>query len=243
MSLSRTHVTEPSATADLLRWPIVGPVLRWRHLRTALQCVLAIVAVAIVLHGVFGPQLAPRNLATVLTWVHYRGLLIGVLLLAGNLFCAACPLVLARDLTRRIRRPVRHWPRWLGGKWLAIALMALVLFAYELFDLWALPAATAWLVVGYFGAAILVDSVFRGAAFCSHVCPVGQFNFVASTLSPLEIRPRDRARCAVRARDHARGVLVPRCGDHARWTGSYAAPELRPGGDGESRLAVRRIAS
>ena len=28
---------------------------------------------------------------------------------------------------------------------------------------------------------------FSGAAFCKHVCPVGQFNFVVSTLSPLEL--------------------------------------------------------
>src|SRR5690606_25858025 len=96
---------------DLLRWPVVGAVLRWRHLRTAMQCVLAAVALVIVVHGLFGPQLAPTNLATVLTWVHYRGLLIGVLLLAGNLFCAACPLVLVRNLVRRVRPPVRAWPR------------------------------------------------------------------------------------------------------------------------------------
>ena len=49
--------------------------------------------------------------------------------------------------------------------------------SYELFDLWALPAATAWLVIGYFAAALLVDTLFSGAAFCKHVCPVGQFNF------------------------------------------------------------------
>ncbi len=196
MSTPLTHAAETPATGDLLRWPILGAILRWPHLRTAAQCGLALVALVMVLHGLFGPEIAPSNLATVLTWVHYRGLLIGVLLLAGNVFCAACPLVLARDLTRRLHQPTRHWPRRLTGKWLAIGLMALVLFSYELFDLWALPAATAWLIVGYFGAAVLVDGVFRGAAFCSHVCPVGQFNFVAATLSPLEIRARDRDRCA-----------------------------------------------
>ncbi len=195
---------------DLLRWPVLGAVLRWRHLRTAVQCVLALVALVIVIHGLFGPQLAPTNLATVLTWVHYRGLLIGVLLLAGNLFCAGCPLVLVRDLARRARRPTRTWPRRLASKWIAIALMAIVLFAYELFDLWALPAATAWLVVGYFGGALLVDGIFKGAAFCSYVCPVGQFNFVASTLSPLEIRPRDAGRCAsCRTADCVRGRRDP----------------------------------
>jgi len=162
--------------------------------RTAAQAVLLLVALAIVLHGLFGRQLAATNLSTVLTWIHYRGLLIGVLLLAGNLFCAACPMILVRDLARRFHTPSRRWPRRLG-KWMALALFAAVLFAYELFDIWGLPAATAWIVIGYFAAAVLVDLTFSGAAFCKHVCPVGQFNFIASTLSPLEVRVRDRDVC------------------------------------------------
>src|SRR5262245_3829921 len=109
---------------DVLRWPVIGPMLRWRHARTSTQVVLLLVAIAVVAHGLLGPDLAPRNLATVLTWVHYRGLLIGALLAAGNLFCGACPMILVRDLGRRAHRPARHWPRWLRRKWIALALFA-----------------------------------------------------------------------------------------------------------------------
>ncbi len=185
----------PTAETNVLQWPVVGSLLRWRRLRTTMQIVLLLVALVVVVHGFFGPQLAPKNLATSLTWIHYRGLLIGALLAVGNAFCGACPMILVRDLGRRLHRPTRHWPRWLRGKWVALGLFVGVLFAYELFDLWALPAATAWLVVGYFAAALLVDLNFTGAAFCKHVCPVGQFNFIASTLSPLEVRARDRSVC------------------------------------------------
>jgi ferredoxin len=181
--------------ADLLRVPVLGPLLAWRRLRTTLQIALLLVAVLVVWHGLTGPDLAPRNLATVLSWVHYRGLLVGALLVAGNVFCHACPMVLVRDAARRLHRPARHWPRALAGKRLAVPLFVLVLFAYERFDLWALPAATAWLVVGYFAAALVTDLTFRGASFCRHVCPVGQFNFLASTLSPLELRVRDADTC------------------------------------------------
>ena len=195
---------------DVLRWPLAGRLLRWRHLRTAAQTTLLVVALIVIVHGLAGPQLAPTNLSTVLTWIHYRGLLIGVLLAAGNVFCGACPMVLVRDLGRRLHRPVRRWPRRLARKWLAIVLFAAVLFAYELFDLWSLPAATAWLVIGYFGAALLVDVVFTGAAFCKYVCPVGQFNFVASTLSPLEVGVRDPAVChTCRTVDCIKGRRAP----------------------------------
>lgn len=183
------------ATVDLLTQPLIGPLLRWRHARTALQLLLLAVAVVVVAHGFLGPDFAAGNLATVLTWVHYRGLLVVLLLAVGNVFCAGCPMVLVRDWGRRLHLPTRKWPSWLRGKWLALALFVAVLFSYEAFDLWALPRATAWLVLGYFALALLVDLVFSGASFCKHVCPVGQFNFLGSTLSPLEVRIRQQSTC------------------------------------------------
>jgi ferredoxin len=176
--------------------PVLGRFLRWRHSRTAMQVPVFAVAVAMIVHGLFGPQLAFRNLASLLTWVHYRGLLMIVLLGAGNLFCMACPFMLPRELARRFFKPALHWPRRLRSKWIAIALFVLVLFAYELFDLWSSPWWTAWLILGYFAAALAVDGVFKKASFCKWVCPIGQFNFVASTLSPLEVKVRDTDVCA-----------------------------------------------
>jgi polyferredoxin len=176
--------------------PVLGRFLRWRHSRTAMQIPVFAVAVAMIVHGLFGPQLAFRNLSSLLTWVHYRGLLMIVLLGAGNLFCMACPFMLPRELARRFLKPALHWPRRLRSKWIAIALFVLILFAYELFDLWSSPWWTAWLILGYFLAALVVDGVFKKASFCKWVCPIGQFNFVASTLSPLEVKVRDTDVCA-----------------------------------------------
>jgi len=180
---------------NILRLPVVGSFLRWRYARPALQLLLLLISLAVVLHGLLGPQLAPRNLATVLTSIHWRGFLIVAIVAAGNLFCTACPMILARDVSRRYFHPALRWPRWLRGKWLGVALLVLVLFSYELFDLWSQPRATAWLVLGYFGLAIAIDTVFKGASFCKHLCPIGQFNFVASTMSPTELRIVERETC------------------------------------------------
>src|SRR4051794_40350739 len=90
--------------------------LAWRGpARVTLLCI----ALAIVIHGLSGSQLAPKNLATVLVWVHYRGLLVLTLLFAGNFFCASCPLMLVRDWARRLHLPTRSWPNSLKNKWLA----------------------------------------------------------------------------------------------------------------------------
>ena len=71
----------------------------------------------------------------------------------------------------------------------------LVLFSYELFDLWEQPSATAWLVLGYFGLALLVDLLFKGASFCKFVCPIGQFNFIGFTMAPTELQVRHTETC------------------------------------------------
>ena len=186
----------PEPPRDLLRLPWIGAFLRWRHARLALQVPLFALALAMVAHGFWGSPLAPKNLATVWTWVHYRGLLVVALLAAGNLFCMACPFMLPRTLARRFFSPRFHWPRRLRNKWLSAGLFVLVLYLYELFDLWGSPAATAGLIVAYFAGALLIDGLFRKASFCKWVCPLGQFNFVASTVSPLEIAVRDPAACA-----------------------------------------------
>jgi ferredoxin len=180
--------------------------LRWKHARLCFQLPLFALALALVVHGLAGPQLAPKNLATLLTWVHYRGALVLALLVAGNLFCLGCPLVLARDVVRRFVQPRLEWPRALRSKWLAVALFVAILYGYEAFDWWGDPRATALLIVAYFAGAIVVDALFHRAAFCKYVCPIGQFNFVASTLSPLEIRVEDAARCGTCAtKDCIRG--------------------------------------
>ena len=108
---------------------MLGRFSRWRHARPLLQAPLLIVSVVMILHGLFGPSLAPKNLATTLSWLHFRGVLVLVLLCAGNFFCLACPFMLVRQLARRFFRPRFNWPRPLRNKWLSVGLFVLILFA------------------------------------------------------------------------------------------------------------------
>src|SRR4030095_54209 len=143
------------------------------------------------------------------------------LLAVGNIFCFACPLNFARQLGRRILPARWSWPRRLRSKWIAIALLLLFFWAYEAFSLWDNPRATAMLVVGYFAAAIAVDGLFAGASFCKYVCPIGQYQFFQSLISPVEVGVRNLAVCGtckthdcIRGNDQQRGcelqLFVPR---------------------------------
>ncbi|MEO8350144.1 MAG: cytochrome c oxidase assembly protein [Chthoniobacteraceae bacterium] len=191
---------------DVLAVPFVGRFLRSSSGRRFMQAALLVVALAVMVDGWFGSPVSATNLAGVLPWIYWRGLTIFALLVAGNLFCMACPFMLPRELGRRLGWATRSWPRALRSKWLAIALLALFFWAYEAFDWWDRPAWTAWLVVSYFGAAFVVDAFFRKASFCKYVCPIGQFQFVNSLISPLEVKVREPAVCAsCRTHDCLRG--------------------------------------
>jgi len=191
---------------DVLRMPLLGSFLRWRHARLSLQLPLLILAGLIVYDGLRGPAIGAKNLAGVLPWIHWRGLVVLGLLSAGNVVCMACPFMLPRNLARRYAPAARTWPAWLRNKWLASGLLVVFLWAYEAFALWDSPWLTAWIVLAYFAAALVIDSIFRGASFCKYVCPIGQFNFVHSLLSPWEIKVRAPTVCAsCRTKDCIRG--------------------------------------
>ncbi len=85
-------------------------------------------------------------------------------------------------------------------------LITVFFWAYEQFALWDSPRMTAFLLLAYILGALVVDSIFEGASFCKYVCPIGQFNFVASMVSPLELGAKSQAVCAsCETRDCIRG--------------------------------------
>jgi len=148
----------------------------------------------------------------VLPWTHWRGFGVLALLAVGNVFCMACPFNFARDLGRRVLPARWSWPRRLRSKWVAVALLFIFFWAYEAFSLWDSPRWTAVLVIGYFAAALAVDGLFKGASFCKYVCPIGQYQFVQSLISPLEVGVRNLEVCrtckthdCLRGNDRRRG--------------------------------------
>jgi ferredoxin len=159
------------------------------------QFLILILALFLIWHGLTGPQFAPKNLTTLFTWVHYRGLLVFTLLLMGNYFCTVCPMMLVRNLARRFVTPRFSLPRSMQRKWPGIILFVGVLFVYEQWNLWASPFLTALLILLPFVLILITDLLFKKANFCKYVCPIGQFNFVASLVSPQELQTKDPSVC------------------------------------------------
>jgi ferredoxin len=229
---------------DLLRLPGLRRFARWRYARLAIQLPLLLLAVLIVVDGFTGRQLAPRNLATTTVWLHYRGLVVIALLMVGNLFCAACPLMLTRGPARFLKGLLRvdlRWPRALRSKWLVVGLLVAFFYAYEALDLWASPWLTAWLVVGYFLAALAVDVLFPAGTFCRYVCPLGNFNFAIASVAPTQIATVDPTvcdRCAHKPCLHGRITDV--ADQEGRWRDASGA--LRGAVDGPRKAAFVPLA-
>jgi hypothetical protein len=77
-----------------------------------------------------------------------------------------------------------------------VGLLAGFFVSQEAFGWWDAPRATAFLVMAYFVAAFVVDAFVGGASFCKYVCPIGQFHFTASLVSPLQVKVRLPTVCA-----------------------------------------------
>ena len=155
------------------------------------------------------------NLAGIVPWTYGRALIVLALLLVGNLFCMACPFTLPREASKWVLRRLgirqRPWPRALRTKWVPAVLLLLFFWAYESLGIWNSPARTALLLLSYFAVTFAVDTVFRDASFCKYVCPLGQFNFVASLLSPAGVAPRSLSTCSHCAtRDCIAGHQTPK---------------------------------
>ncbi len=189
-----------SSRGELFSMRPVGAFFRSRYGRQTLQAILLLVAAAVVVDGFLGHPMSSMNLAGIVPWTYARALFVLGLLTVGNLFCMSCPFTLPREVAKKLAAALGFarlpWPRALRNKWLSAALLGLFFWAYEAFALWDSPARTAWLLLAYFVTVIVIDSIFRGASFCKYVCPVGQFNFVASLLSPLELQARSLATCS-----------------------------------------------
>jgi polyferredoxin len=186
---------QPQTALDVLKVPFLGKLLRWRYGRLVFQIPLFVIAVLLIYDGFTGPELAAQNLATVVPWVHYRGLVVLALLVAGNLFCMGCPFTLTRGLAKRLNRTQRRFPRVLRNKWLSIVGLFGLFFLYEWLNLWSSPALTAWVIVAYFVASFTLELVFAESAFCKYVCPLGAFNFVYSTVAPTQITAKNTNIC------------------------------------------------
>lgn len=190
-----TTLPRERVSYDLLAIPVLGAAIGSRRMRTIVQSIALLIFLVVIADGLIGPPFSPVNLAGVVPWTYGRGIIVVGLLLVGNVSCYACPLTLPRRWTAHWFHPHLKWPGILRSKWVALLLLVLFFWAYEVLGIWNSPWWTACLIIAYFLTSFAIDSGFGDGTFCRHVCPIGQFQFIQSLVSPAEIRVKKQEVC------------------------------------------------
>ena len=166
---------------DLLRTPILGPILRYRHFRRSHSGAMLLLAAVVAIDGFFGPQVAPMNSgwrAAVDSLARTgrdraadgrKSFLHGVSIHASARSrpkVRAPSLSLAEPIALQVDRGRACSPRTCGR-------MRRLRFGIVP----ARPPGSSSAISSRRSSSI---RVFKGASFCKYVCPIGQFHFVHS---------------------------------------------------------------
>ena len=224
---------------DLLRVPLLGRFLRWRHARLACNCRCCSWPGRRSSTGCAGPQVGAMNLAGVLPWIHWRGLLDPRAARGRQRLLHGLPVPAAADA----RPPLAAGAAGAGRGGCGTSGWPSSCSSSSSGPTRRSPSGTArggrpGSSSATSSAAFVVDGLFRGASFCKYVCPIGQFNFVQSLVSPLEVKVRDPDVCAAcRTKDCIRGRRrhprlragpVPAAQGRATWTAPSASTASTP---------------
>lgn len=134
------------------------------------------------------------NAATLLFWVVWFMGIVLLAPLAGRAWCGVCPLGLISEKTGGIGLNLQ-WP---GRATRAVGVLSVFLAgigAVLLFDAHKSPHLTALTVGGATLLALLSGLLWRRAAFCGFLCPVGVVLSLYGRYSPLKVAPLDREKC------------------------------------------------
>jgi hypothetical protein len=191
---------------DLLdRVPSLRRIGQSRTFQPAVTLVTLSVLVLAILTGILGTPVGNRNFSTVMIWIVWWTLLIIVLVpLLGRAWCAICPIpapgewlqrrAIIRRAPGRLRTLRWHWPTYLKNGWL----QNLSFLVFALFSVMILtrPAITAWILLAFVVASLVLSALYENRAFCRYICPVGGFVSLYSLAAPVELRVGDPQVCA-----------------------------------------------
>jgi len=194
---------------SLSKLPIVGALFRYLTAQTQLLLLLKLLILGLFLMvigaGLWGSQIAERNIATVLTWnLWWTGLIISIWLF-GSSWCAICPWdLIANWLVRR-----KIWrnstvetrlnftvPAIFRNLWSALFMFTILTWLELGIGVTDDPYATASLSLMMVVLATLSLVIYKEKAFCRYFCPVGRTIGVYSQLSAVALRPIEPLICS-----------------------------------------------
>ena len=193
---------------SLSQLPVVGPLFTYLMNHTWVQLSLKMLVAAtfllIMAAGVFGTQIASKNVATVLTWNIWWTCIVFIVFFVGTSWCGICPwdtfsnLITRQKIWLRSKNRFRlniTVPKKFRNVWLAFAFFLFFTWLEIGFGLTEDPFNTAMLCLFISILAVAGMLFYEDRAFCRYACPVGRTIGFYSQLSPVELRAVDSNVC------------------------------------------------
>jgi len=190
---------------DLLeRVPLLKQMLKARAFQPVLILLTLFVFTLAILTGLAGTPAGSRNFGIIFVWIVWWALLIAVLVpFFGRLWCMVCPIpapgewLQRRAIIRRVPGKLRtrglRWPRRLRNMWLQnFGFLGVAVFSTIILTR---PSISAWLLLSFLFAGVLLSTLYKNRVFCRYVCPVGGFIGLYSLIAPVELRVADPNVC------------------------------------------------
>jgi polyferredoxin len=137
-----------------------------------------------------GTSDAGKNFGTVLTWFVWWPALGIIFLLAGRIWCTACPFSLISDWVQKAVGNNLPVPKLLKrqGPWLIIALFILLTWCEDFFDIVHSTLATGVLLLVIITGVVASGAFFERRTWCRYLCPLGGMAGIYSRVGILQLR-------------------------------------------------------
>ena len=197
-------LTRGSDRFDLLgvRW--VGAALRSRLFRFAMQAVFVFAFLVVIAAGLFGHQNPAMNIAPILTWTIWWGLLIVLIMFAGKAWCYVCPWDAIAGWTEKLSfwrknddglSLNRKWPRVVRNILIATVMFVGLTWIELGFGVTMSPRVTAYLAIAMLLMAVGSALLFDRKSFCRYGCLVGRVSGLYAMFAGVEVRAKSASTC------------------------------------------------
>ncbi len=189
---------------DLLSFSWIRAAFVSRLFRFTLQAIVVALFLLIIAAGFWGNQNPALNIAPILTWTVWWGLLIILIMFAGKAWCYVCPWDAMAGWIERLAFWRKHddgmtlglrWPRIVRNISIATIMFVGLTWVELGFGVTMKPRMTAILAVGMLLMAIVAALLFDRKSFCRYGCLVGRVSGLYAMFGGTEVRPRSTAVC------------------------------------------------
>lgn len=181
--------TEKARGLNVLKLGFLRRFVEGRLFPDTITNIISVIYIAVILSLLFGFGGYDRKVV-LLVWAIGWPVMLMCAPFASRIFCGLCPMraiggKVQRKCGLRLKLPelIKSY-----GPYVGVVGFAFILSVEHIVDMPNDPASTVVLLLSILGFAVIFSFLFKRAAWCRYICPLGQMNGVFSKLAVVEVR-------------------------------------------------------